>query len=85
MSSLLMHCFTHGILRKRWIGFTTDGHLTMLGSRKDLHTVVRKICPDITRAVAQITRLEYFLARIFETNHFLSELEFNKFDLDFIC
>ena len=54
-----------------WSESTTDGHLTMLGSRKDLQTVVREICPDITRAVAQITRLEYFLARIFETNHFV--------------
>ena len=70
LSSLLMHGFTQDILRTRWIGFTTDGHSTTLGTGKDLHTLVREICPDITRAVAQITRLEYFLAWIFKTNNF---------------
>ena len=85
MSSLLLHGFIHDILRMRWIGFTTDGHSTALETGKDLHTLVKEIWPDIIRAVAQITRPEYFLARIFETNHFFSDLEFKKFDLDLIC
>ena len=67
-SSLLMHGFTHDILRTRWIEFTKDEHSSALETGTDLHTLVREICPDIT--VAQITRLEYFLARIFKTNHF---------------
>ena len=58
LSSLIMHGFTYDILRTRWIRFTTDGHSTTLGTGRDLHTLVRDICPDITRAVAQITRLE---------------------------
>ena len=58
LSSLIMHGFTYEILRTRWIRFTTDGHSTTLGTGRDLHTLVRDICPDITRAVAQITRLE---------------------------
>ena len=70
LSSLLMHGFTQDILRTRWIGFTTDGHSTTLGTGTDLHTLVREICPDITRAAAQITRLDYFLAWIFKTNNF---------------
>ena len=85
LSSLLLHGFLHDILRTRWIGFTTDGHSTALETGIDFHTLVKEIWPDITRAVAQITRPEYFLARIFETNHFFSDLEFNKFDLDLIC
>ena len=64
LSSLIMHGFTCDILRTRWIRFTTDGHSATLGTGKDLHTLVRDICPDITRAVAQITRLEY-LKQIF--------------------
>ena len=82
---LLMHGFTHDFLRTRWIGFTTDGHSTTLGTGRDLHTVVKEICPDITKAVAQITKLEYFLARIFKTNNFFSDLKFKKFDLDLKC
>ena len=35
--------------------------------------------------MTQITRLKYLLAQIFETNHFFSDLEFIKFDLDLIC
>ena len=73
-SSLLMHGFTHDILRTRWIEFTKDGHSSALETGTDLHTLVREICPDITRAVAQITRLEYFLARIFKTNSFFKIL-----------
>ena len=79
LSSLIMHGFTYEILRTRWIRFTTDGHSTTLGTGRDLHTLVRDICPDITRAVAQITRLEC-LKQIF-----FSDLKFNKFDLDLIC
>ena len=75
LSSLLMHGFTHDILRTRWIGFTTDGQSTTLGTGTDLHTLVREICPDITRAVAQITRLKYFLAQIFEKNIFFFRFE----------
>ena len=79
LPSLIMHGFTYEILRTRWIRFTTDGHSTTLGTGRDLHTLVRDICPDITRAVAQITRLEC-LKQIF-----FSDLKFNKFDLDLIC
>ena len=74
-----MHGFIHDILRTRWIGFTTDVHSTTFGTGRDLHaTVMKEICPDITKAVAQITKFEYFLARMFETKQFFSNLEFKK-------
>ena len=76
-----MHGFTHDILRTRWIGFITDGHSTTLGTGRDVHTVVKEICPDITKAGAQTTKLKYFLAQIFEKNNFFSDLEFKRFDL----